>query len=52
MLYVRIVSMTENYNLRAQRVIASLGFRFAGAFPAAADGRNYGIWILRRLQRG
>jgi [ribosomal protein S18]-alanine N-acetyltransferase len=33
------------FNVRAQRVIAALGFRQAGIFPAPADGRGYGIWI-------
>jgi ribosomal-protein-alanine N-acetyltransferase len=33
------------FNLRAQRVIAALGFRETGTFPATADGRAYGIWV-------
>jgi [ribosomal protein S18]-alanine N-acetyltransferase len=33
------------FNVRAQRVIAALGFRQAGTFPASTDGRDYGIWI-------
>jgi [ribosomal protein S18]-alanine N-acetyltransferase len=30
-----------SYNLRAQRVVAALGFRNAGSFRALADGRSY-----------
>jgi [ribosomal protein S18]-alanine N-acetyltransferase len=33
------------FNVRAQRVIAALGFRPVDAFLATADGREYGIWI-------
>jgi [ribosomal protein S18]-alanine N-acetyltransferase len=36
------------FNVRAQRVIAALGFRQTGTFPAATDGRSYGIWIRSR----
>jgi [ribosomal protein S18]-alanine N-acetyltransferase len=34
-----------SFNARAQRVIAALGFRPAGTFAAATDGRSYGIWL-------
>ena len=33
------------FNVRAQRVIAGLGFHQTGTFPATADGRSFGIWI-------
>jgi RimJ/RimL family protein N-acetyltransferase len=33
------------FNVRAQRVIAALGFRQTGTFPVSTDGRGYGIWI-------
>lgn len=33
------------FNVRAQRVIAALGFRPTGTFQATTDGRIYGIWI-------
>jgi [ribosomal protein S18]-alanine N-acetyltransferase len=33
------------FNVRAQRVIAALGFRQTGTFRATTDGRSYGIWI-------
>jgi [ribosomal protein S18]-alanine N-acetyltransferase len=33
------------FNVRAQRVVAGLGFRQTSTFPAATDGRGYGIWI-------
>lgn len=33
------------FNVRAQRVIAAVGFRPAGTFSATADGRGYGIWV-------
>jgi [ribosomal protein S18]-alanine N-acetyltransferase len=32
-------------NVRAQRVIAAVGFRQAGTFLATTDGRSFGIWI-------
>jgi RimJ/RimL family protein N-acetyltransferase len=34
-----------SFNLRAQRVIAALGFHLTGTFSATTDGRSYGIWI-------
>jgi RimJ/RimL family protein N-acetyltransferase len=33
------------FNVRAQRVIAALGFRQAGTFSASTSGLDYGIWI-------
>jgi ribosomal-protein-alanine N-acetyltransferase len=33
------------FNVRAQRVIAALGFHQIDTFLATADGRSYGIWI-------
>jgi len=33
------------FNVRAQRVIAALGFHQTGTFPATADGRSFGIWV-------
>jgi ribosomal-protein-alanine N-acetyltransferase len=33
------------FNIRAQRVVSSLGFRNIGQFQATADGRSYEILI-------
>lgn len=33
------------FNIRAQRVIAALGFHQTCTFPASTDGLDYGIWI-------
>lgn len=33
------------FNVRAQRVIAALGFHQIDAFSARTDGRSYGIWL-------
>ena len=34
------------FNVRAQRVVAALGFHQIGTFSASTDGRGYGIWIM------
>lgn len=34
-----------SFNIRAQRVIESLGFAPAGSFLATTDGRAFGIWV-------
>jgi ribosomal-protein-alanine N-acetyltransferase len=34
-----------SFNLRAGRVVASLGFRPVGRFPATADGRPYDVLV-------
>lgn len=39
----RVTVLTSN--IRAQRVIAAVGFRQASTFLAATDGRSFGIWI-------
>jgi [ribosomal protein S18]-alanine N-acetyltransferase len=39
------------FNVRAQRVVQSLGFRNAGSFRALADGRSYEILILSEPAR-
>jgi ribosomal-protein-alanine N-acetyltransferase len=40
-----------SFNLRARRVVESLGFRPAGSFLASADGRSYEI-LIRPETRG
>jgi ribosomal-protein-alanine N-acetyltransferase len=39
------------FNVRAQRVIAALGFSAAGTFAGVADGRGYGIWLRPEADR-
>jgi [ribosomal protein S18]-alanine N-acetyltransferase len=34
-----------SFNIRAQRVVADLGFGKIASFSASADGRGYGLWI-------
>lgn len=40
------------FNVRAQRVIAALGFRQIDSFLATADGRSFGIWVRPEARVG
>ncbi len=40
------------FNVRAQRVIAALGFHPTGVFSATTDGRAYGIWVRSESDNG